>query len=241
MGLWREILHPRDSKGRFVRKASVGVRVSTRSASVTVGKRYPIVPGKVNVYGGVLLRVERANAGNGIVDRWIDQAQSRVVSAIPEGTLRNVAQSLSEGQKVRSNGLTISGSGIRPQSPQLRINRSSSYTKNEGDRAPRRKPRTRSAARAGGHTQTTNDPGYSSIVGEQLARGREATTGSGVRFNTPQQPVVSRPREGVVTVTRTVGRTKADSELSAEALLFRQKAQRGEIVAKTPSTKKVAK
>lgn len=140
MGInWREALHPRDRNGRFVRKASVGVRVSTRSASVTVGKRYPVIPGKVNVYGGVLLRVERARAGNGIIDRWVDGAQSRLIGAIPEGTLRNVAQSLAEGQSAEARGLRISGNGLRPQQPTIRVNRSSS--------------------RPGGHSQTTTDPG----------------------------------------------------------------------------------
>lgn len=208
MGLRRfiESEHPRGSDGKFRRKASVGVRVSTRSATVTVGKRYPIIPGKVNVYGGVLLRVERANAGNGIVDRLVDNAQSKLVSALPEGTLRNIGESLASGQSHREGSTLISASGIKPNTPTLRVTRSSkpSYTKNDADATPRRKrtprePRTRS----GGHSQTTNDPGYTSIVGQQQARAAAAPA-----RRAPMTPAQLRPNDPAYSAKAAVPTTR---------------------------------
>lgn len=208
MGLRRfiESEHPRNRDGKFRPKASVGLRVSTRSATATIGKRFPLIPGKINVYGGVLLRVERANAGNSVVDRLVDNAQSKLVNALPEGTLRNIGQSLASGQSHREGSTLISASGIRPNSPTVRLTRSSkpSYTKNAADATPRRQraprqPRTRS----GGHSQTTNDPGYTSIVGQQRARAAAAPS-----RRAPLTPAQLRPNDPLYNAKAAVPTTR---------------------------------
>lgn len=107
---WNSAMHPRDSNGRFAKKLSVGVRVSTRSVSVTVGKRVPLVPGKVNLYVGALARVERANRNNGPLDRAIDGIKNSVVNSFPEGKFRNIASSLAQQGSVNTGSTLITGS-----------------------------------------------------------------------------------------------------------------------------------
>ncbi len=145
-------LHPRDQNGRFRKKASVGVRVSTRSVSVTVGRRFPIVPGKANVYVGGLVRLEKASRSKGPIARAADRVQDRLIEAIPEGAARNIIGGvLQEGSYRQGSTLITANSGIR-SSPTIRATRSSQpvsrrvqetgQVQTPGlNRSPNRKPR----------------------------------------------------------------------------------------------------
>lgn len=156
MGLrrWNSSEHPRDARGRFVSKLSVGLRVNTRSASVTVGRRFPVIPGKVNVYTGALIRVERANRGNGIVDRKIDAAQAAIVSRLPSEALRGFAQGIAENGRFKQGSTLVTVGGIRPQTPTIRLTNNGAKAKDKNTitrnkpRSPNRKPRAPRQPRA---------------------------------------------------------------------------------------------
>lgn len=120
MGLFNSALHPRDGRGRFANKATIGFRVSTRSVSGTVGTRFPLVPGKVNIYVGALVRVENASRSKGPLDRLIGGAKERTVSAFPEGKLRDIASGLASKGAVNHGSTLITGSTGRRSTPTLR-------------------------------------------------------------------------------------------------------------------------
>jgi hypothetical protein len=72
---WNPADHPRWPNGKFRPKLSQSVRASPHSVSYNIGYRVPA--GKVNIYAGALLRVERANRTNIIrnaTSRIIDRA-----------------------------------------------------------------------------------------------------------------------------------------------------------------------
>lgn len=182
---WR--FQPRDSHGRWTDgpgsgpslripgNLQVGGRISTRSASLTVGKRLPVVPGKLNVYVGGLVRVERANRGEGLIDKKIDAATSSLVQRLPGG-LQGVAQSLVDDGKIRQGNTLISVGGLRPSSPTVNVRRTGTQrpTQTGGVRSPNRKPRANRGSRLQPGGDTITD-GFSSIQGEQRAR-RESGT-----------------------------------------------------------------
>lgn len=160
MARWNPSFHPRDEDGKFRRKASVGVRVSTRSVSATVGRRFPIIPGRANLYVGGLIRLENANRSKGVISRAADRVQDRVINAIPEGRTRDVIGGVLREGSVRQGSTLISASTGRRSTPTIRATRSSAMrspgqvqtagvaSTATSERSPNRKPRTRSVARA---------------------------------------------------------------------------------------------
>lgn len=159
MARWTPSLHPRDRNGRFASKGSIGFRVSTRSVSATAGRRFPIVPGKVNLYVGALVRVENASRSKGPIDKLTDKVQDRLVNAIPEGATRNIIKNLAGSGSHREGSTLISGTTGRRSTPTIRVTRSSapgggSNSRNTGSvqtsgvsRSPNRKPRAPRANR----------------------------------------------------------------------------------------------
>jgi hypothetical protein len=129
MARFIEALHPRDKNGRFKGKGSAGVRVSTRSVSVNAGRRYAVVPGKVNVYVGGLIRVENASRSKGPIDRFIDRKSEKLLSLIPDGGARRVAQGLAGTGQFRSGSTLVQGTLGRRSTPTIRA------TKNSGSLA----------------------------------------------------------------------------------------------------------
>lgn len=131
--------HPRDEDGKFKRKLSVGLRVSTRSASATVGKRYPIVPGKVNLYVGGLVRVESANRNKGPISRGAARIQDQAIRLLPDGEFRNNVQSLVKEGRARQGSTLISGTTGRRSRPTISFaqNDSSRREAARRQRAPR--------------------------------------------------------------------------------------------------------
>lgn len=231
---------PRDSKGRWTKgfgRVQVGGRISTSSASLTVGKRIPVVPGKVNVYVGGLVRVERANRGNGLIDRKIDAATSSLIQRLPSN-FQGIAQSLADDGRYRQGSTLVSVGGLKAPSPTVNIRRANQArpTQTGGVRAPRRKPRTRSRVRAGGDTITD---GYSSIQGEQRAR-REAGTVNRTYpgGNTYTEAVRPSGSRADVVVTRSRGDRRTPAQ-KAEAERYGKLIMGSNYV--PPSGRKVAK
>lgn len=140
---------PRDSNGRWTSTGSVGVRVSTRSASLTAGRRVALVPGKVNLYVGGLVRVENASRTKGPISRASDRLQDRLVSAIPDGAFKRAAAGLSSKGQFRDGSTLVQGSTGRRAAPTIRATRSSgsmrrggaTYTQNPETAQPTRRPR----------------------------------------------------------------------------------------------------
>lgn len=147
---WNPSQHPRDGNGRFRRKGSVGVRVSTRSISVTAGQRIPLVPGKVNLFVGGLVRLENASRAKGPVQRGFDRLTDRAINLVPDGGLRNIAKGLAGEGSVRRGSTLITGSTGLRSTPTIRATRSSSGSVQTGNktRSPNRKPRAPRQPRA---------------------------------------------------------------------------------------------
>jgi hypothetical protein len=155
---WNPTLHPRDGDGKFRRKASIGVRVSTRSVSATVGRRFPIIPGRANLYVGGLVRLENARRSKGPIAQAADRVQDRLINAVPEGATKNVLSGILKEGGFRQGSTLISASSGFKSTPTIRATRSSSRLRSPGqvqsagsagtERSPNRKPRTRSVARA---------------------------------------------------------------------------------------------
>lgn len=158
MAGWNPTLHPRDHDGKFKRKASIGVRVSTRSVSATIGRRFPIIPGRVNLYVGGLARIENAKRSKGPIAQAADKIQDRLINIAPEGKVRDVIGSVVRDGAVRQGSTLISANSGRKSSPTIRVTKSSSRLRSPGQvqtagdaasvRSPNRKPRTRSLERA---------------------------------------------------------------------------------------------
>lgn len=152
MARWTPSKHPRDGQGRF-RKVNIGVRVSTRSVSVTAGRRVPLIPGRVNLYVGGLARLENAKRSRGPLAKAQERATERLVNVIPDGALKNaVGGILKEGQ-FRAGSTLITANSGRRSTPTIRATRNSGKAKatrggidtpGGTPRSPNRKPRTRS-------------------------------------------------------------------------------------------------
>jgi hypothetical protein len=154
---WNPTLHPRDGDGKFKRKASIGVRVSTRSVSATIGKRFPIIPGRANLYVGGLVRLENARRSKGPISLAADRFQDKLINLAPEGRTRDVIGSVLREGSVRQGSTLITANSGRRSSPTIRATRSSSHMRGANSvqtpgsantRSPNRKPRTRSVERA---------------------------------------------------------------------------------------------
>lgn len=148
MARWSPSEHPRDQNGKFRKKVSVGVRVSTRSASVTAGRRVPLIPGRVNLYVGGLVRLENARRSKGPLSRLADRAQDRAINALPEGALKSAVGSVLKEGNYRAGSTLITANSGRRSTPTIRATRSSSprggiQTPAASTRSPNRKPRTR--------------------------------------------------------------------------------------------------
>jgi hypothetical protein len=149
MARWTPSKHPRDGKGRF-RKVNVGVRVSTRSVSVTAGRRLPLIPGRVNLYVGGLARLENARRSRGPVARAQEVVTDALVNKLPEGKLRDLAGSIAKEGRFQAGSTLITASSGRRSTPTIRATRNSGKEKKGGIqtpgaiRSPNRKPRTRS-------------------------------------------------------------------------------------------------
>jgi hypothetical protein len=145
-------LHPRDRNGRFVSKTTYGVRVGTRSVSATVGKRFPLIPGKVNVYVGGLVRIENASRSKGPIDRMADKIQDRVVQATPDRAKGIVGSLLGTGQFREGSTLITASTGRRSRATvsARRTTGGAKNTQTTGNavRSPNRKPRQARQPRA---------------------------------------------------------------------------------------------
>ena len=166
MGRWTPSLHPRDRNGRFTKKTSVGIRVSTRSVSATAGVRFPIVPGKVNLFVGGLVRIENASRAKGPLDRLADAGRDKLINALPEGAISRIGKGLIGEGQYRSGSTLIQGTTGRRSTPTIRVGRTSGSGK------------TRTPARNGKPASV------------------QTTTGSGTRSpnRKPRQPRAPRPR-----------------------------------------------
>mgnify|MGYP001047240209 CR=1 FL=1 len=151
MSRWNSALHPRGPDGRFRSKTTYGVRVSTRSVSATVGRRIPLVPGKVNLYVGGLVRLENASRSKGPIDRVLDRAGDRLVNAVPDGRGRDIARSLVGTGQFREGSTLITANTGRRGRATVSARRSTGGTMRGGNsvqtkgnasvRSPNRKPR----------------------------------------------------------------------------------------------------
>lgn len=146
--------HPRGANGRFVPKLSQSLRGSSRSVSYNAGARIPIVPGRLNLYAGALIRVERSSNRPGL----LSGAADKVLDGIVTGTgnrdgVRKAADLLKTGE-VEINGIRIQRSAII-NSPTVRVSGAKKRQQTpstisglpQSKRAPNRKPRTRSQRR----------------------------------------------------------------------------------------------
>lgn len=155
MSRWTPSLHPRDANGRFRSKTTASVRLSTRSVSATVGRRFALVPGKVNLYVGGLVRLENASRNKGPIDKLQDKIQDRLVNAVPDGKLRAIASGLAGSGQFREGSTLITGSTGRKGTPTIRVGTSGGNLKPGGGvqtgnrtRSPNRKPRAPRTPRA---------------------------------------------------------------------------------------------
>lgn len=155
MSHWTPSLHPRDESGRFKSKGSVGLRVSTRSVSATAGYRIPIVPGKINVFVGGLVRVENASRAKGPIDRFVDRKTDQVLSKLPDGATSNIIKGLVSNGQYKNGSTLVQGNTGRRSAPTLRVGRSTAKATNNANtgavqttRSPNRKPRVPRQPRA---------------------------------------------------------------------------------------------
>lgn len=146
---WNPLDHPRDDRGRFRKKTKVSLRVGTRSATVTVGRTFPIIPGKVGLHLGVLARVENISQKQGYLSKLSDKVLNKLSRFIPEEN-RELVQGILKSRRARVGGIEIGQIGGSRRASSIRLTNSVKQSKSatSGTRAPRRKPRTRSAARA---------------------------------------------------------------------------------------------
>lgn len=169
-GRWNPTKHPRDNRGRFSskgggsgspvagrkvsdgpgvsRKAGPGtitLRASLRSATVQYGRTIPLVPGKINIYGGVLFRVEKAGNKATFLERGRDRAVEKIASRLPKGRVGKVAEDLIRGQQSQVGGVTVGRQGGKRRASSIRVSNSKNIAgkRVRGARKPRapRKPR----------------------------------------------------------------------------------------------------
>jgi hypothetical protein len=154
--------HPRWPNGRFRPKVSQSVRVSPISISYNAGVRIPIIPGRANVYAGALFRLERARGGD-LFKRQTDAAINRIFGSRKDGVfatlLKDREVTLNNGVKLRgpknvintpSFRVSKAGGGGKPAPQRHYAPGGKSYVEVPqaitAKRAPRRKPRVRSAS-----------------------------------------------------------------------------------------------
>jgi hypothetical protein len=149
MARWNPALHPRDSNGRFRSKTKVSFRLGIRSATVTVGRSFPIIPGKVGVHLGVLARLESYSERRGYLARLTDNALAQIAKRVPEKQ-RDLVLDVLKRRKAQVGGVQIHRIGGQRRANSVKISNSVAPARKAtaGVRAPRRQPRTRAAARA---------------------------------------------------------------------------------------------
>lgn len=145
---WKSWLHPRDSRGRFRSKTKVSFRLGTRSATATVGRSFPIIPGKVGIHLGVLARLESYSERRGYLARLTDKALAGIARRAPEKQ-RDLVLDVLKRRKATVGGVQIHQIGGQRRASSIKISNSVAPAKKamKGVRAPNRKPRVRSAAR----------------------------------------------------------------------------------------------
>jgi hypothetical protein len=148
MARWIESLHPRDRNGRFRSKTRASFRLGTRSATLTVGRSFPIIPGKVGIHLGVLARLESLSSKRGYLARLTDNALAQIARRVPERQ-RDIVLDVLKRRKATVGGVQIHQIGGQRRASSIKISNSIAPARRAtaGTRAPRRKPRTRSAER----------------------------------------------------------------------------------------------
>lgn len=148
MARWNPSLHPRDSNGRFKSKTKVSFRLGTRSATLTVGRSFPIIPGKVGIHLGVLARLESLSERRGYLARLTDNALAQIAKRVPQKQ-RELVLDVLKRRKAQVGGVQIHRIGGQRRASSVKISNAVAPARKAtaGVRAPRRQPRTRSAAR----------------------------------------------------------------------------------------------
>jgi hypothetical protein len=145
--LWDSSKHPRGPDGKFITAGKLSFRVSPRSATVMYGHTLPIVPGKANLYVGVLARVERAPGYKTGLEKSASNIGKKLTAKFPQ----KIQTVLHKGSIEGPGGTQITFAKPKVRQPQLRAYRktgakSVAGIKNStGVRSPNRKPRTRGA------------------------------------------------------------------------------------------------
>lgn len=124
-------------------KGRVQVRASLRSATVQYGRTLPIIPGKVNLYLGVLARVEKGNNNPTLLERKVSEATDKLASKIPQkgAAGKLVADLLRKGES-SINGVRIARQGGRRRASSIRVTQAKASTQGRKVRQPRQ-PRQR--------------------------------------------------------------------------------------------------
>jgi hypothetical protein len=143
---WLEALHPRDRNGRFRSKTKVSFRLGTRSATFTVGRSIPIIPGKVGLHLGVLARIESLSEKRGYLAKLSDMALAKIAKIAPQKQ-RAVVLDVLKRRKATVGGVQIHQIGGQRRARSVKLSNASmkpGKSVTSGTRAPNRKPRTRS-------------------------------------------------------------------------------------------------
>lgn len=143
--------------GQFRPKTSQSVRVSTRSVSYNAGLRTPIVPGKLALYTGVLIRLERVSDKPSFLRRQSDKVLGSIVAKSGNSPYAIMASRILTQRTAEAGGVRISRNKI-VSTPSLRVSNApgqearrkhrseykSTAVRARAPRAPRaRAPRTR--------------------------------------------------------------------------------------------------
>lgn len=141
MSRWNPSAHPRDAHGRFRSKGRITVRASMRSATVQYGRTLPLIPGKANLYLGVLARVEKAGDKQSFVEKKVDAAVNKLVSKIPQNRAAGrIVANLIQHRESDVGGFKVGRTGRRRSASSIRVTNSKSATAGRKVRQPR-KPR----------------------------------------------------------------------------------------------------
>ncbi len=157
--------HPRDKKGRFRTKTVAGIRVSRRSASVSVGKNIRVAKNK-NLYVGVLARIENTSGKKSYMERLSDSALKKASSKLPEGRTKRIAEGIAKERKIRIDDNTIIEIPIsRPRPQQVRARRTTTGGPQPTSQRKPRKPRSPRAQRSRGKSSDALKMGRARKVG----------------------------------------------------------------------------
>lgn len=123
----------------------VQVRASLRSATVQYGRTLPIVPGKLNLYLGVLARVEKGNNNPTFLEKKVSEATENLASRIPQkgATGKLLADLLRKGEST-VNGVKVARSGGKRRASSIRLTQAKA-TRGRKVRQPRQ-PRQKRAS-----------------------------------------------------------------------------------------------